>query len=66
MAEGYMERLDLQMYLLAWHASNIMNVHLRRKITPDKLLKKKKQTKSEESIEQRKSEFEALMEELGT
>ncbi len=48
MAEGYQERMDIQMHLLAWHAANIMNVHLKKKVTVKKLLgKQKTQTPTE-------------------
>jgi hypothetical protein len=42
MAEGYQERVDTQMHLLAWHAANIMNIHLKKKVTVNKLLGKEK------------------------
>ena len=42
MAEGYQERMDTQMHLLAWHAANIMNIHLKKKVTVKKLLGKQK------------------------
>jgi len=42
MAGGYQERLDTQMHLLAWHAANVMNVHLKKKVTVKKLLGKQK------------------------
>lgn len=42
MAFGYQERLDTQMHLLAWHACNVMNVHLKKKVTVKKLLGKQK------------------------
>lgn len=38
MAEGYQDRMDTQMHLLAWHAANTMNVHLKTKVTIQKLL----------------------------
>lgn len=40
--EAYNQKLDLQMQMLAWHAANVMNVHLKRQVTPDKLLGKGK------------------------
>lgn len=40
LAEGYRERMDHVMHIVAWHAANVMNVHLRRKVTPAKLLGK--------------------------
>jgi hypothetical protein len=42
MAGGYQERIDTQMHLLAWHAANVMNVHLKKKVTVKKLLGKQK------------------------
>lgn len=52
MAGGYQERLDTQMHLLAWHAANVMNVHLKRKVTVKKLLgKQKTMTPIERDIE---------------
>jgi hypothetical protein len=38
--EGHQKRIDEQMKLAAWHAANIMNVHLKKKITIRKLLGK--------------------------
>jgi hypothetical protein len=46
MVEAYNDKLDITMQMLAWHASNIMNVHLKRKVTPNKLLGKDKSSKS--------------------
>lgn len=42
MSEGYEQKMDLQMQMLAWHCMNIMNVHLdkRDKVTVDQLLGK--------------------------
>jgi hypothetical protein len=34
--------MDTQMHLLAWHAANVMNVHLKKKVTVKKLLGKEK------------------------
>jgi hypothetical protein len=42
MMEAYNQKLELQMQMLAWHAANVMNVHLKRQVTPDKLLGKSK------------------------
>jgi len=57
MAEGYQERMDQQMHLLAWHAANIMNVHLKRKVTVKKLLGKERVMTREE----REIQFERFM-----
>lgn len=43
MAEGYRERYDTQMHIVAWHAANTMNVHTKNRVTVDKLLGKKKE-----------------------
>jgi hypothetical protein len=40
LADGHQERLDNYMHMLAWHAANVMNIHLKKKITPKKLLGK--------------------------
>lgn len=42
MIEAYNQKIDLQMQMIAWHAANVMNVHLKKQVTPDKLLGKKK------------------------
>lgn len=56
LAVGYQSRVDDQRMMLAWHAANVMNVHLKKKITPKKLLGKEKQM----SMEDREAEFEKL------
>ncbi|WP_240511861.1 hypothetical protein [Paludifilum halophilum] len=38
MARGYRERVEYDMHRLAWHAANVMNVHLKKKVTVKKLL----------------------------
>lgn len=45
MCEGYNLRIEHEMRRLAWHAANVMNVHLkkRHRVTVDQLLGKKKQ-----------------------
>ncbi len=43
MAEGYHERYDTQMHIVAWHAANVMNIHTKKHITIDGLLGKKKE-----------------------
>lgn len=62
MARGFEERLDIQMNLLAWHAANIMNVHLKKKVTPKKLLGREKKSMSPED---RAREWEKLQKLLG-
>lgn len=44
MCEGYNLRVEHEMQRLAWHAANIMNVHLkkRQRVTVDQLLGKGK------------------------
>jgi hypothetical protein len=44
MSEGYEQKMDMQMQMLAWHAVNLMNVHLekRNQVTVDQLLGKNK------------------------
>jgi hypothetical protein len=42
MADGYQENMDIQMQMLAWHAANLMNIHLERSVTADQLLGKDK------------------------
>lgn len=56
MVEGYNLRVEHEMHRLAWHAANIMNVHLKKKVTPGKLLGKREPM----SMEERKAEFEKL------
>jgi hypothetical protein len=43
LAEGYRERSESQLHLVAWHAANVMNVHTKKHVTIDKLLGKKKE-----------------------
>lgn len=40
LAEGYQSRHDRQMEITAWHAANLMNIHLKKKVTAKKLLGK--------------------------
>lgn len=56
--ESYNQKFDLQMQMLAWHASNVMNVHLKKRVTPDRLLGKKKE-KNMTSID-RENEIDKL------
>lgn len=44
------------MQLLAWHAANIMNVHLKKKVTPKKLLG----TNKTMSAQEKEAEYEKL------
>lgn len=59
MVEGYNLRVEHEMQRLAWHAANVMNVHLRRRdqVTVKKLLGKEKPPMSREEKE---AEFEKL------
>ena len=43
LVEGYNQREENEMQKLAWHAANLMNVHLKKKVTVKKLLGKEKQ-----------------------
>ena len=58
MCEGYNLRIEHEMRRLAWHAANIMNVHLkkRHRVTVDQLLGKKRVMTDAE----RELEFEKL------
>lgn len=57
MVEGYNLRTEREMHLLAWHAANIMNVHLKRKVTVKKLLGKGKIM----TFESKEQQFNKLM-----
>jgi hypothetical protein len=57
LADGYQERINTQMQLMAWHAANIMNVHLKKKVTVKKLLGKEKTMTQDD----REKEFKKLM-----
>lgn len=61
--EGYREREEREMYRFAWHAANVMNVHLskRHRVTPEKLLKKGRPVMTQEA---KLVEFEKLMKAL--
>lgn len=58
LTEGYLDREDREMTKLAWHASNIMNVHLKKKVTVKKLLGKEKVM----TVESKEEEFNKLIE----
>lgn len=58
LTEGYQERVEHEMYRLAWHAANLMNVHLKKKVTVKKLLGKERNI----AVEERKQQFARLME----
>ncbi|MDR6225450.1 hypothetical protein [Desmospora profundinema] len=58
LTEGYQERVDLEMHRLAWHAANLMNVHLKKKVTVKKLLGKERNM----AMEERERQFTRLME----
>ena len=64
LAEGYEYAQDLEMQKLAWHAANIMNAsgHLKRKVTPKKLLGKEKQPMTKEQRIAEWAKFEKLAE----
>ena len=71
MAEGYTEeqerRLDLQQRLLAWHASNVMNVHTKKRIKPEDLYKPKDRNKSGNKVtkENRREYLNNLLRKFG-
>lgn len=54
MYEGYKHRSDVEMERIAWHAANLMNVHLKKnsRVSVDQLLgknKRKSMTQEERS-----------------
>lgn len=67
LSHGYQERLDTEMNQLAWHAANVMNIHLKKKVTPKKLLGQDKDmtplereqewTKLKEALAERRNKF---------
>ncbi|GIP38637.1 hypothetical protein J31TS4_19170 [Paenibacillus sp. J31TS4] len=57
MIDGYNLRADMEMQRLAWHAANVMNVHLRKKVTVKRLLGKEKL----QTQEDKQSEFAKLI-----
>lgn len=61
MIDGYNLRAEMEHQRLAWHASNIMNVHLKKRVTPAQLLGKEK-VNVPQSEEDKHEEFEKLME----
>jgi uncharacterized phage protein (TIGR02216 family) len=66
MADGYHQRHDAQMQIVAWHAAHTMNVHLSRKdqISGDFLLGKSKKKRSNAPMNtiEREMEVEKLRE----
>lgn len=40
LANGYRLRQENDLHIVAWHACNVMNIHLKKKITVKKLLGK--------------------------
>src|SRR5690606_37796103 len=59
LVEGYQLREEIQMQKIAWHAANLMNIHLprRKQVTVKKLLGKEKPPMTPD---QRQAEFEKL------
>lgn len=57
MLEGYKLKSEWEMERLAWHAANVMNVHLKRKVTIKQLLGK---DKKQQSMEDKRKQFEKL------
>ncbi|CAM3876780.1 hypothetical protein COLU111180_11990 [Cohnella lubricantis] len=53
MCEGYNLRVEAEMQRLAWHAANLMNVHLKKqhRVTADQLLGKGKKRMTPEDRE---------------
>lgn len=51
--EGHKARIDQELERFAWHAANVMNVHLKKKVTVKKLLgkEKKPQTREQKLLE---------------
>jgi hypothetical protein len=58
--EGYELRQEIEMQRTAWLAANLMNIHLKRKVTVDQLLGKSKTMAKEDKI----AKFEALQQRL--
>lgn len=63
LADGYNQRQEMELQKLAWHAANVMNVHLpkRRQVTVKKLLGKEKKPMTEE---QRKEAYDRLQDHI--
>lgn len=59
MVEGYNLRVEHEMRMLAWHAANVMNVHLKKqhRVTVDQLLGKGKRSMTQE---EKQAEFEKI------
>ncbi len=60
MVKGYELRQEMEMQRTAWLAANLMNVHLKRKVTVQQLLGKSKSMSKEDKI----SKFEELKHKL--
>jgi hypothetical protein len=58
--EGYELRQELEMQRTAWLAANLMNIHLKRKVTVQQLLGKSKNMTTED----KQMKFEQLKEKL--
>ena len=56
MLEGYELRQEMEMQRTAWLAANLMNIHLKRKVTVSQLLGKSKTMTKEDKI----AKFEQL------
>lgn len=56
MMEGRKHQADMEMRRLAWHAANVMNVHLKKPVTVEKLLKPKPQ----QTDQDKKKQFDKL------
>lgn len=48
--QGYQKRLDADRELIAWHASCLMNCWVKKRVSPDDLLGKKRKQLSPEEI----------------
>ncbi len=56
MLSGYEMRQDIEMQKTAWLAANLMNIHLKRKVTASQLLGKSKSMTREDKV----AKFEEL------
>ncbi|WP_405458117.1 hypothetical protein [Paenibacillus sp. HJGM_3] len=56
MIEGYKLKTEWEMERLAWHAANVMNVHLKKPVTVKRLLGKERR----QTLESKAEEFEKL------
>jgi hypothetical protein len=57
MWDGYKRKSDTELERIAWHAANLMNIHLKRKVTAKQLLGKDKKVQSDAD---KKAEFKKL------